>query len=758
MAVTRKTATPTVPALFEISPLKATIFLFLVTLVLFRDFLSLHTNLVLSRDGEDLTSQFVWWRQFGFSELQKGHLALWNPHLFCGAPFFGGFQSALLYPPNWLFMVLPLPFAVNATIALHVFLAGWFTFLWVRQRGSHPASALMAAFGFMMGASYILHIVPGHLSNLCTMAWIPLILMAVDGYRKEGKLRWILWGMVGLALQVFSGHIQYVYYTVVFIAFYALFGLRGSQKKVPFLLGLLAMGIGAALLSAVQLFTGWDAALESVRAQHLSIDVVDIADITPERLWGLLLPGFFGGWQNYWGGGMYPEGAVFISVTAFVLALFGLKLSSHPQKWLFAGLALLFALVAIGKRGPLFVLFCKYFPLFGNFRGIGKLNILITLCLVVLAALGMDEIFKDPKSLKGLAWSAGIGCGTLSTLAFLFWVAPRVGGMWLFKQFASHAGQMAASLLACGALLGLLTFLSVVAQKRPVFRYGFLVLSFLELFLFAKDNLPYFDYQALKDKVAIIQKTYDEDPGDYRVLANSKNYTLGTSGLDIWGEDPVILSRYARFVEATRHSNLDTNTAQETFHDISPALGLLRLRYCFKDAGDHLTVEKTGLREEPRAFLAGRFEVLPEEDALQKAAEGKFDPQKEVLLESSPGFSESAGVPGGRVTLKDLSSDEIDIQAEAARPTLLVITDNYSSGWKIHSPQGGETNYKILVANGFQMAIPITEGSHHFVMEYRPDAFVLGKGVSLFAWLVLFGLLMSRIMAFIKTTMGKINL
>src|ERR1035437_4656288 len=76
---------------------------------------------VLFTPGERVLSG---WRQFGFDQLRHGNLALWNPHLFSGAPFFGGFQSALLYPPNALFLVLPLGPAINWSIALHVFLAG----------------------------------------------------------------------------------------------------------------------------------------------------------------------------------------------------------------------------------------------------------------------------------------------------------------------------------------------------------------------------------------------------------------------------------------------------------------------------------------------------------------------------------------------------------------------------------------------------------------------------------------------------------
>src|SRR5581483_5784361 len=523
----------------------AVLTLFFTTLLLFWDFLSPSTHWVLSKEGEDLTGQFIWWRQFGFEELQKGHLALWNPHLFCGAPFFGGFQSALLYPLNWFFMVLPPPFAVNFTIALHVFLAGCLAYLWVAGRGSHPASALMAGLLYALGGAYFLHLVPGHLPNLCTMAWLPMVFWALDRYREERKLSWILAGMFALAMQILAGHIQYVYYESLAVGLYVLGGNKQTKDRPGYYSGLGLMFAGAALLTAVQLFAGWDAAGESVRAQHLSVDIVDEADITWERLWCLLMPDFFLGWKNYWGGGMYWEGVLYISVTAFVLAFYGLRYSSDPQKKTLGWASLSMLFIALGKRSFLFTLFYKYFPLFDHFRGVGKFNILITLFLGALAALGMDEALRRPSSLKSLGGFLIRAGSVFFAAGALFYEAPRLGGARLFRQYLSHADQMALSLFGCGCMLFFLALLAFGAGKRPWLRYGFLALAFTELFIFAKGNLPFFDYGPLASQAAAIQKIYDREPGDYRVLADNTNFTLGTKGMDIWGEDPIIPYRYA---------------------------------------------------------------------------------------------------------------------------------------------------------------------------------------------------------------------
>ena len=63
--------------------------LLLVTLGFFGDTLFSSSQVVLSHSLTDLARQFVFWRDFGFSQLQQGNLALWNPYIFSGAPYFG---------------------------------------------------------------------------------------------------------------------------------------------------------------------------------------------------------------------------------------------------------------------------------------------------------------------------------------------------------------------------------------------------------------------------------------------------------------------------------------------------------------------------------------------------------------------------------------------------------------------------------------------------------------------------------------------
>ncbi len=71
----------------------------------------------------DAIAQYYPWRVFYASSMSHGHIPLWNPHQFCGTPFLANGQSAVLYPPNLLFLVFSPITAFTIFAALHLFLA-----------------------------------------------------------------------------------------------------------------------------------------------------------------------------------------------------------------------------------------------------------------------------------------------------------------------------------------------------------------------------------------------------------------------------------------------------------------------------------------------------------------------------------------------------------------------------------------------------------------------------------------------------------
>ena len=369
---------------------KAGLFFGAVLLMLFARILFSGSTLVSMADG-DLANQFYGWRQFGFSELAKGHLALWNPYLFCGSPYFAGFQSALLYPPNWLFMVLPLAFALNFSIAFHIFLAGFFTYLWMASNRLCFLAALFGSFIFMFGGSYFSHIYPGHLSNLCTMAWIPLVFLSVEGLLESPSLSQA-WKTAGiLSLQLLSGHAQYFIYTLLIAGLYAAFLIFWNPALGPRKMGAGVSSLFLALgVTAIQWLPALGAQGEYGRDFSASEGSLDFFSLHPLGLVSLFTPGLSGNpslhscWIN---SRIWWESNLFIGTTAFLFALNALRRPGKEDNWMVLGLALFSLGLSLGPATPLYPLL-ERLPLFHSFRGSFKFSIFFQAFAALLAARG----------------------------------------------------------------------------------------------------------------------------------------------------------------------------------------------------------------------------------------------------------------------------------------------------------------------------------------------------------------------------------
>src|SRR5690606_32661505 len=94
--------------------------------------------------------QFYPWREYAFSLIREGQLPLWNPFNGAGAPLFANYQSALLYPFNWLGYFLPLAETTSIVNVLHLFIAGWGMWRLTGALGANGIERGVSAFAFGM--------------------------------------------------------------------------------------------------------------------------------------------------------------------------------------------------------------------------------------------------------------------------------------------------------------------------------------------------------------------------------------------------------------------------------------------------------------------------------------------------------------------------------------------------------------------------------------------------------------------------------
>ena len=101
----------------------------------------------------------------------------------------------------------------------------------------------------------------------------------------------------------------------------------------------------------------------------------------------------------------------------------------------------------------------------------------------------------------------------------------------------------------------------------------------------------------------------------------------------------------------------------------------------------------------------------------------------------------------GRVA-RDEGTDFLDIEVEAPRPSVLLITDAWTDAWRAVPLDPQDTRrYDLVPANYVLRAVPLAAGHHRLRVEYAPREYAVGAAVSivaLAAWLAATGWLWRR--------------
>ncbi len=119
------------------------------------------------------------WTAFTADSLRHGIIPFWNPFQSLGEPFLSEGGNQILYPPNWLHIIVPIQYW-DVLRFLHLFLAAFFVYLFALECGLERWPALLAgscvyAQGFFQG-----FLAMNMILAACT--WLPLVLLGVERY------------------------------------------------------------------------------------------------------------------------------------------------------------------------------------------------------------------------------------------------------------------------------------------------------------------------------------------------------------------------------------------------------------------------------------------------------------------------------------------------------------------------------------------------------------------------------------------------
>jgi hypothetical protein len=406
------------------SPADAALLVGLAGLILLTFWKLALTNRVLA--GVDVFSYFYPYRDYVNETLRAGRLPLWNPYLFMGAPLLANSQAAVLYPLHWPLVGLSAPRQVAWSIVLHLWLAGAGTYFFARRavglgRPGAFLAAMVLALGGFLGAQV------EHLNQLNASAWLPWLLLCVEGAATAARARG-RWGAVPagaavVSLVLLAGHTQATYIVLFGAGTYALLRAlpRLRQREwAPALQGpggLLLMSLGGAALAAAQLLPTLELSRLSVRSGGLPYNEAASFSLKPTLLFKAFLPPLL--WSP-----PFSEYVAYVGLIGLTLAGLGTWAVVRQRQ---AGaealaLALLGVFLALGAYNPAYYVLYKLVPGFDLFRAPARWLLLYALGTALLAGIGWEALSQALDRRSGRGAQAGqrrLRAGRLAAILLL---------------------------------------------------------------------------------------------------------------------------------------------------------------------------------------------------------------------------------------------------------------------------------------------------------------------------------------------------
>jgi hypothetical protein len=483
--------------------------------------------------------QFYPWHTLVVEALRSGHLPLWTDLLGNGTPLLANHQSATFYPPNLIYLVIPVERGMGYSVVLHLILAGLLAYAWGRIIGLSRFGAIVVGLSFMLSGFFVSR--TQFISIVNGAAWLPLLFLLAERLVRRRTLLDAIWLSVAMALQFLAGHAQLWFYSLWALVAYVLartwsmrrewHGNTGLRPQYGYVLALLAGGVILSLgLSAIQLLPTAELSLHSQRVDGLDPEEAMTYSFWPWRLLTLAIPNLFGSpaTGDYWGYATYWEDAAYIGVLPLVLALSAVwgwarrwlslrkqarvakpssatsqEASAEPDGFLiaFCLLLILFSLVmAMGKNTPIYPFVFEYVPGFGAFRSPARFILLYTFGISTLAGIGADR-FQLTYRTQYVVRLTAAGAAAMLAVSLLAWqmgliIKPTFAPA--FTHFAILLALSAMLLLLYPAGAGLRSRESgdldprVARSPLPLWAWRGLVVSFIivDLALFAAPLTP----------------------------------------------------------------------------------------------------------------------------------------------------------------------------------------------------------------------------------------------------------------------------
>jgi hypothetical protein len=732
----------------------------------------------------------------------------WTNSAFGGMPTY---QLGANYPHNYIKKLdSVLRFLPRPADYLFLYFLGFYILLMVLK--IDPLKAFFGAVAFGFSTYLIIILGVGHNAKAHAIAYMPMVLAGVLlVFQKRHLLGGIL-TMIAAALEIQANHFQMTYYLLLLLlivgGFYAFQFIKEKEYKelgksvlVFIITGLLAIGANATNLLATSEYAKFSTRSNSELSYEadgkkkesdnaMSYEYITEYSYGKAESLNLLAPRIFGGSNHedlgedsemykyitaqgvpsyeainlvkqmptYWGDQPIVAAPAYIGILVFFFAVLSFFDDKKKINYILLTGALLSLFLSWGKNFSFLTdFFIDFVPMYNKFRAVSSIQVLLELCLPVLAVLGFYNFFKMEENKKWDAlWKTGaIVVGVLVLLLFgkslfnfsgvnddyyLQSYGPEFIQALKKDRSSLYSSDVYRSIMLVIAAFGIL-YLYIKKALKPVVSIVLVgILMCGDLFFIAKNYVNKESFVSANEMEVPFQPT----TADMQILQDTTHYRV----FEVAGNMSNARTSYFHKSIGGYHAAKPRRMQQLFDYQIAKnnvgVLNMLNVKYIIQSNEQGQQYAMNNAFANGNAWFVEKVIKVNSADEEMKALDS-LETKKEVVIskENSEIYLHSLTTnPISKLTNTEFKKDSLaSIKLDLYKPNHLKYTSNnsnvglavfsemyYKNGWKA-TIDGKEA--PIYNVNYVLRALQVPAGKHTIEFKFEPEVVKTGSTIAL---------------------------
>jgi len=750
----------------------------------------------------------------GMSKQQKdfkaetGEETYWTDAAFGGMPTY---QLGAHYPHNFIKdLDLALRFLPRPADYLFLYFIGFYILLLVLKLDYKLAFVGALAFGF--STYFIIILGVGHNAKAHAIAYMPMVLAGILLCFRSKYIGGFLLLAFAMALEIGANHFQMTYYLLILVVILGIAYLIDAFRKkqlpqyfkaigVMVIAVVLAIGANATNLMATQEYTEFSTRGDNgltigpdgnqKPASGLDFNYITEYSYGIAETFNLFIPRFMGGSSSeklneksemyqqllkmgaspvqakdfaesaptYWGSQPFVGAPAYIGATIIFLFVFALFLIKGRFKWWIVGGTVLALMLSWGKNFEFLTqFFIDAVPLYNKFRAVSSIQVIVELCVPILAVFGLYRLFNDFEKTEekehALKWATIITGGlALIFLLFKSMLFSFSGGsdsvyvQQMGAEFVRALKEDRKSIFTSDTIRSLIfvllsagfiwAYLKNKASKNLVI-LGFAILILADLVIVDRRYVNNEDFVASR----VVNEPFQKRQADVQILQDDSRYRV----FDV-SESPFNSARTSYFHNSIGGYHAAKPARMQDLYDFyisknnMKILNMLNVKY-FIVPGE----KQPMAQENPGAFGNAWFvnNIQWVEDSNQEIlALADTDLANTAVINSK--FKDIVGSnvakdSTGSIELTKNQPNELVYKFSASTDQLVIFSEMYyAHGWKSFIDGKEVQNFRVdYILRGLN----IPSGEHTITFKFEPQVIKTGSNIAFASSILLFLLLL----------------